>query len=385
MARLSLQPSSPTPELVDALNGRNSANGWRAFFTGGPEAGNAHIDSICRRVLAVPRGPRWREAVSTALLSDWDAPLWETGHLPSTAVGALRAEARAAHKQLVPLWRRRTRHGRVISLDADPGGGISLHDLVAADLDLLTHTSSGVYEDARINTVLRALDPAERQVVFAYAETDGITWTEAAAACSAADAAALGERVRRKIKRLAVEQRRRAAQRISSSHRRFQHSALLPGLRGEAGRRSGSPGRDTWNRLRCPAQAEVCDQDLHHLPVVLSPPLTTGSSSVRESGLLPRAAVPWGFKGVGRVAATRVATPVTSFPGPGEDASWRGEDGPARITPPRRTVLPDAPEPRRDVSVRCVFCSGPLHPGQPNPSVLPGPPDRQAPRREEST
>ncbi|MFB8247283.1 hypothetical protein ACFC5X_19850 [Streptomyces sp. NPDC055952] len=166
------------------------------------------------RCLVLPYGPRWQQALETALLGPWSAPLRDTGELPSTALSALKAEARTLHRQLVPIWRRRTQHGRVFSLDADLGG-VSLHDLVATDLDLLSHTASGVFEDERLNTVLRALDPAERQVVFAYAEGDGATWTEAAAAAGATAPDAFGERVRRKAKRLAAEQRRRAARRRS--------------------------------------------------------------------------------------------------------------------------------------------------------------------------
>lgn len=116
------------------------------------------------------------------------------------------------HRQLVPVWKRRTRHGRVLSLDADLGDGLSLHDLVAADIDLLARAASGVFEDERLNTVLRGLATDERQVVFAYAEGEGSTWTEAAAHLGAAEPEAFGERVRRKAKRLAAEQQRRAAQ-----------------------------------------------------------------------------------------------------------------------------------------------------------------------------
>jgi hypothetical protein len=99
----------------------------------------------------------------------------------------------------------------VLSLDADLGGGLSLHDLVAADVNLLTPTTGGVYDDERLNAVLRGLTPAERQVVYAYAEDEGTTWTEGAAYAGAANPEAFGERVRRKVKRLAAEQRRRAA------------------------------------------------------------------------------------------------------------------------------------------------------------------------------
>lgn len=70
-----------------------------------------------------------------------------------------------------------------------------------------------MFENERLNTVLRALDPAERQVVFAYAEGEGTTWAEAAAAAGATDPDAFGERVRRKAKRQADEQRRRATHR----------------------------------------------------------------------------------------------------------------------------------------------------------------------------
>lgn len=105
----------------------------------------------------------------------------------------------------------RHRDGRILSLDADLGE-LSLHDLVAADVNLLTRTDGGVFEDERLNTVLRGLTPAERAVVFAYAEGEGTTWTEAAARVGATDPEAFGERVRRKAKQLAAEQKRRLAQ-----------------------------------------------------------------------------------------------------------------------------------------------------------------------------
>ncbi|MFE7840147.1 hypothetical protein ACFU53_30050 [Streptomyces sp. NPDC057474] len=170
------------------------------------------LDQVAARALLLPRSQRWREAVRTALIGNWSDPLWDTGHLPVTALGVLKAQARAVHRQLGPVWKRRTRHGRVLSLDADLRDGLSLHDLVAADIDLLARAAGGVFEDERLNAVLRGLAPAERAVVFAYAEDEGTTWTEAAAA-GAGESAAFGERVRRKTHRLAAEQRRRAAQR----------------------------------------------------------------------------------------------------------------------------------------------------------------------------
>ncbi|MER5218366.1 hypothetical protein ABT063_49785 [Streptomyces sp. NPDC002838] len=168
------------------------------------------VDAFATKVLAVPSSARWREAISTAVIgSSWCAGLLSTGHLPATALGALKAEARTLHRQLVPLWRRRTRHGRVLSLDADLGG-LSLHDLVCVHTDLLTHTAGGVFEDQRLNSVLRRLNAAEQQVVFAFAAEEGATWAEAAAATGADNPGGLGERVRRKVKRLAAEHERRA-------------------------------------------------------------------------------------------------------------------------------------------------------------------------------
>ncbi|MDQ0904248.1 hypothetical protein QFZ22_000233 [Streptomyces canus] len=83
----------------------------------------------------------------------------------------------------------------------------------------LAHTEGGVFEDERLNALLRALTPAERQTVYAYAEDDSTTWTEAVA--GAPDPEAFGERVRRKTKRLAAEQRRRGQQ----AHRPGRHPA----------------------------------------------------------------------------------------------------------------------------------------------------------------
>ncbi|MET9459948.1 hypothetical protein ABZY05_33500 [Streptomyces canus] len=202
------------PALVEALNCQSVANGWVANIAGSkmlPNMGTT-IDDFGARVLTLPRSKRWREALSFALTGDWSAALVETGSLADTALGLLKAEARAVHRQLVPLWQRRTRHGRVLSLDADLGG-LSLHDVIAADADQLARTTGGVFEDERLNRVLRGLNPDERATVYAYVEGEGITWAEAAATAGSADPDAFGERVRRKIKRLGAEQHRRAEQR----------------------------------------------------------------------------------------------------------------------------------------------------------------------------
>ncbi|MGW2725375.1 hypothetical protein [Streptomyces sp. NPDC001492] len=202
------------PDLVRAIVIRGTVCGmWNTMGLHlSPADGAAAVDRLTAEILVLPRSERWREAVSTAVAGPWCEPLWQTGQLPATALGALKAEARTLHHQLVPVWRHGTRAGRVLSLDADLGG-LSLYDLVTDDVDLLAHTTGGVYDDDRLNRVLGRLHPAERAVVVAYAAREGTTWTEAAAAAGAAKPEDFGDRVRRKVNRLAAEQRRRAAQR----------------------------------------------------------------------------------------------------------------------------------------------------------------------------
>ncbi|MET7440560.1 hypothetical protein [Streptomyces sp. NPDC005568] len=107
------------------------------------------MDHFARDVLLVPRSERWRQAVSTAVLGNWCTSLLQTGHLPPTALDVLKAQAHTVNRQLVPPWRHQTRHGRVLSLDASLGEGLSLYDLVAIHASLLAHTAGGVFEDER--------------------------------------------------------------------------------------------------------------------------------------------------------------------------------------------------------------------------------------------
>lgn len=208
-------PSNSAEDLVAAIKVRRDVSE-------GPSSGTRPLaqalDGLAKDILILPRSERWREAVSTALLGEeWVGPLFQTGYLPATALGTLKAEARLLHRQLVPIWRRRTQHGRVLSLDAELGGGLSLYDLVAADIDLLARATVGVFEDERLNAVLRSLTLNERRVVLARAYGEGLTWAEAAAAAGMPEPKAFGEGVRRKTRRLADEQRRRLAQRSVGS------------------------------------------------------------------------------------------------------------------------------------------------------------------------
>nr|WTB09225.1 hypothetical protein OG546_36530 [Streptomyces antimycoticus] len=168
------------------------------------------VDSFATTVLG-RRGARWREAVSTALLSDWADPFFGGETLGPAALDRLKAEAERVHCQLLPLWRRRTRGSGLLLLDTPLGDGLCLYDLLASRPGQQTLTGTEP-DDARLATLLRALRPDERAVALGWAHPGVTTWAEAAWLAGATDPATTGERVRRKVQRLAAEQQRRRAQ-----------------------------------------------------------------------------------------------------------------------------------------------------------------------------
>ncbi|MFI9772930.1 hypothetical protein ACIHJG_39790 [Streptomyces sp. NPDC052415] len=191
---------SGTIQLAHALRARQAA----------AEGGELLVDRFALEVLG-RRGARWREAVSTALLGEWAAPLKGQGRLGLDDLARLRREAEALHRQLIPLWRRRTLGHRLLMLDTPLGDGLTLYDLVAGRPQHLGAITEGATGDSRIDAVLGALHPQERAVAMAWAQAAVRTWAEAALVVGAADPVAAGERVRRKLKRLAARHRQRAA------------------------------------------------------------------------------------------------------------------------------------------------------------------------------
>ncbi|MFD0008251.1 hypothetical protein ACFVJ4_38525 [Streptomyces sp. NPDC127178] len=195
----SVDPTPGVPDLVRLLNAREAVLRDRPWW----------IRDVRSDVLALPQSPHWDEAISTALLGSWADPLTTDRVLTPRAVSVLRAEARKIHRQLVPIWRRRTRHGRVLSLDADLGDGYCLLDLLAAQAGPQLDLAHSARDQQRIGALLRALTPLERNVVLARAAGEATTWTEAAMVCRIGDPEAFGNRVRRKVLRLIKEQERR--------------------------------------------------------------------------------------------------------------------------------------------------------------------------------
>jgi hypothetical protein len=170
---------------------------------------DGQLDRFITLGLDLPTGNRWREAASAALASDWlshDYISFEAD------LDGLRAKTRAAHRQLTPMWRRRIGGSRLLSLDAPlTAEGFTLYDLL---IDGLTPQNvphgEPELDDHRIAAVLRALNSEERAVAIAWANDAVSTWAEAAASVSAVAPAAVGERVRRKLKRIGKQQTERA-------------------------------------------------------------------------------------------------------------------------------------------------------------------------------
>lgn len=180
----------PVPEVIHALSAREAALG----------GDGSTIRSFTSDVLGWWSG--WNEPVSTALLGNWADPLFNQGRLTPEALNRLRSEARVIHGQLQPVWHHKVNRSRLLLLDTPLGDGLTLYDLVpgqAADTGV-----EACFDDPRLTEILEALSPAERAVTLALAAPGVATWAEAARAAGATDPKLQGERVRRKVKRLAA-------------------------------------------------------------------------------------------------------------------------------------------------------------------------------------
>jgi len=174
------------------------------------------LDDLVADDLLLPIGPCWREAACTAVLE------WGVGDADEITIDGpvaldvqgglswLRGKTRSVHRQLTPLWQRKAGHRRVLLLDTPLGSnGLTLHDLVAGSPAPEEAALGTVPDDPRLAAVLNSLDPQERRVALAFAHWQPNSWAEAAALTGAADPVAYGERVRRKLKRLGAEHKRR--------------------------------------------------------------------------------------------------------------------------------------------------------------------------------
>ncbi|MGW2017615.1 hypothetical protein [Streptomyces sp. NPDC001927] len=177
--------------------------GWRGYaarslFTAALQARHASVhrgsDDVLvghfARYLDPDRRP---ERVAQGLLQEgWDDMVHGNDELEAR----LHAAVRAATSADTELWERTTRGRRLVPLDHP--------DRLRAAVRATEEELSGQGEE--ISRMLAKLKPDERKVADCYAAT-GLTWTQAA--LRAGQPASMGERVRRKLKRLAAEDRRR--------------------------------------------------------------------------------------------------------------------------------------------------------------------------------
>ncbi|MFD0153809.1 hypothetical protein ACWGQ4_34805 [Streptomyces sp. NPDC055721] len=166
--------------------------------------------------LGIWRGARWQEPVATALLGDWASTLYTHGTIRRGALAQLVREMREIHRQLTPLWRRRCAGERLLSLDVPIlENGLALADLIEGGPDPADILMGALPDNPRVLVVLEQMSPIERAVALAWSRPGTSSWTEAAATVLAltsqaqvqSDAEALGERVRRKLKRLGRQAR----------------------------------------------------------------------------------------------------------------------------------------------------------------------------------
>ncbi|MBK3531066.1 hypothetical protein JHN61_04520 [Streptomyces sp. MBT67] len=167
------------------------------------------VAAFSRTHLGIGRTDRkWLEAVSTALLGDWVDVL--DAHPPGGdgTLHHLRREARAVHRQLVPLWQRKTGPGRVWMLDYRLPSGESLHELVGGSYRFEDDVLAWYPDRRDAGAVFARLKEDEQHVARAFALGGG-SWAKAAAAAGLP--AQVGERVMRKLRRLGLQHRQRQA------------------------------------------------------------------------------------------------------------------------------------------------------------------------------
>ncbi|MFJ3513187.1 hypothetical protein [Streptomyces luteogriseus] len=184
--------------LVSALEGQQAA----------VHGDNQVLDKVARSLLGIrnPRAGYWREAASTALMSDW-VPLIHEENASLLVPQHLKRETDTVNKRLQPLWERKVNGRRVDLLDSPTAEGLTVGDLAASTAEPDQEYLRTSIDEPRVRSVLAALDPDEREVALAYARNPTVrTWTEAAEAVGRAQPEQFGERVRRKLKRLGAKQ-----------------------------------------------------------------------------------------------------------------------------------------------------------------------------------
>ena len=155
--------------------------------------------------------PERIEAVNAALLEEgWDAGIPDD---PAYLIADLRKRTARQGRVLRPIWETRLNRRPVGMLDepvcTSNGTLLTVADLVPGAQSAEDLVLASELEEQRLRRVLNRLKPDELLVTNVYAQRSELTWAEAARVAGAADPAAVGERIRRKLKRLGAEDERR--------------------------------------------------------------------------------------------------------------------------------------------------------------------------------
>ncbi|MFG2724042.1 hypothetical protein [Streptomyces canus] len=190
--------------LLAALTARNATI----------EGDHGAVDEFSRIWLGITDPKRWRDAVEMALLGDWVDKLGRGVLGDPAVVDLLRHHAQIEHRHLQPLWERKV-NGRRVSLLGQPvGADLTLQDFL---LERRTPEAEVLYgeHESRVAAVLRRLTPNEAIVAAIWAETPELSWQQAALAERLPET--LGERVRRKLKRLGWQYTERAQAAVTAA------------------------------------------------------------------------------------------------------------------------------------------------------------------------
>nr|BEK63609.1 hypothetical protein KPHV_08360 [Kitasatospora purpeofusca] len=175
--------------LYAALAARNAAI----------EGDTATVDEFARTWLDLTRPERWREAVEGALLGEWVQALGTGTVNDAYVTDLLQRHTDTEHRHLRPLWQRKVRGKRTALLGEPVGTDLTVSDLLADHRSPESETLFTELADSRLLAVLRGLAADEQALARAWGSS-GETWNQTA--LDAGLPAELGERVRRKLKRL---------------------------------------------------------------------------------------------------------------------------------------------------------------------------------------
>ena len=194
--------------------GRRARSGYLSAMAARNAAVRGEMEPVAEFVaawLGLKPTPERVEAVAAALLeAGWDTD-------PDDVLEVIGARAIHHRRAQRPVFETRL-HGRRLALLSEPvagfGGG---SELTVADVISDYTTPEQLYLHGEfswpIEAVLNGLKDPERAVALAYAYGGTrMSWTEAAAQAGAKDPGKLGETVRRKLKRLGNERKRRGGE-----------------------------------------------------------------------------------------------------------------------------------------------------------------------------